>query len=59
MDIEADTLNFLEMWKNAKPELSNKNSRPIIVTGMGGSGIGGQILSAICDLEGFEWTYQW
>jgi len=59
MDIEVDTLNFLELWKNAKPEPSGRTDSQIIVTGMGGSGIGGQILSAFGDFEGFAKISYW
>ena len=59
MNIEEDTLNFLEMWENAKSELSIKKYRQVILSGMGGSGIGGQILSAISDATNFCQITSW
>ena len=59
MNIEDDTLNFLEMWRNAKPDISKKRNRQIIVSGMGGSAIGGQILSAISDATNFCQINSW
>ena len=59
MNIEEDTENFLGMWKSVDFDLSNVNNKQIIISGMGGSGIGGQILSAISDLEGFAKINYW
>ena len=59
MHIEDDTLNFFEMWKTAKFDLIEVKEEQIIISGMGGSGIGGQILSAIGDLEGFANISYW
>jgi len=59
MQIEDDTLNFFEMWKTTHFDLVGAKKEQIIVSGMGGSGIGGQILSAINDLEGFAKISYW
>ena len=53
MQIEGDTLNFFGMWKDAQFDSTEAKESQIIISGMGGSGIGGQILSSIADLEGF------
>jgi len=59
MNIEKDTKNFLGMWKSVNFDLSNVNDKLIIISGMGGSGIGGQILSAISENEGFTQITSW
>jgi glucose/mannose-6-phosphate isomerase len=59
MDIEEDTKNFLEMWKSVDCDLSNINNKQIIISGMGGSGVGGQILSAISDTGGLGQITSW
>ena len=57
--IEEDTLNFLRMWKQTEPKISERRSDQIIVSGMGGSGIGGEILSAISDATNFSQVTSW
>ena len=47
MSIEDDTVDFLKMWRQTKPELSEIRDSQTIVSGMGGSGIGGKILSTL------------
>jgi len=59
MDIEKDTKNFLGMWKSVNFDLSKTTNKQIIISGMGGSGIGGQILSAISENEGFTQITSW
>ena len=59
INIEDDTLNFLEMWKQKVPKLSDIRRSQIIVSGMGGSGIGGEILSAISDAIDFGQVNSW
>ena len=59
MQIEDDTLKFFEMWKTSDFDLVEDKKKQIIISGMGGSGIGGQILSAIGDLEGFAQINYW
>ena len=59
MQIEDDTLNFFGMWKASNFDLDESIKGQIIISGMGGSGIGGQILSAIADLEGFAKINYW
>ena len=59
MQIEEDTLNFFGMWNSVKFDPAKIKTGQIIISGMGGSGIGGQILSAIADLEGFAKISYW
>jgi len=59
MQIEDDTLNFFGMWKVSNFDLDESIKGQIIISGMGGSGIGGQILSAISDLDGFAKIDYW
>jgi len=59
MQIEDDTLNFFGMWDAVKFDSVETKKGQIIISGMGGSGIGGQILSAISDLEGFAKISYW
>ena len=59
MQIEDDTLNFFGMWKTSNFDLDESRKGQIIISGMGGSGIGGQILSTISDLEGFAKISYW
>ena len=49
MKVEDDTLNFTRMFRKEKgPSKINHYGR-IIVSGMGGSGISGDIASAMCN----------
>ena len=59
MQIEDDALNFFGMWKAAQFDSTELKESQIIISGMGGSGIGGQILSSIADLEGFAKISYW
>ena len=59
MQIDEDIMNFFEMWNSAEFEKSVLRDGRIIISGMGGSGIGGQILSAISDAEGFANITYW
>ena len=59
MQIQDDTLNFLGMWKAVEFDSVEAKKGQIIISGMGGSGIGGQILSSIADLEGFAKISYW
>ena len=59
MQIEDDTLNFFGMWNAAQFDSTEAKESQIIISGMGGSGIGGQILSSIADLEGFAKISYW
>ena len=59
MQIKEDIMNFLGMWNSAEFEKSVLKDGQIIISGMGGSGIGGQILSAISDSEGFANIAYW
>jgi len=59
MQIEADTLNFFGMWNAVEFDSAEAKKGQIIISGMGGSGIGGQILSSISDLEGLTKISYW
>ena len=59
MQIKDDTLNFFEMWHAVEFDSAGVREGQIIISGMGGSGIGGQILSSIADLEGFAKINYW
>ena len=59
MQIKEDIMNFLELWNSAEFEKSVLKEGQIIISGMGGSGIGGQILSSISDSEGFANITHW
>ena len=59
MQIQDDTLNFFRMWKAVEFDSAEAKKGQIIISGMGGSGIGGQILSSIADLEGFAKISYW
>ena len=59
ISIEDDTVNFLKMWRQAKPELSDIRDRQTIVSGMGGSGIGGEILSTLSNTLNFCQVTSW
>ena len=59
MQIDEDIMNFFEMWNSAEFEKSVLTEGRIIISGMGGSGIGGQILSSISDSEGFANITYW
>ena len=58
-NIEEDTANFLNMWQQAKPEISDTRHKQAIVSGMGGSGISGEILAAISDTTNFCQVTSW
>ena len=49
MKIEDDTLNFIRMFRKEKVPNSTEHSGRIIVAGMGGSGMSGDIASAMCN----------
>ena len=59
MQIGDDTLNFFGMWNAIELDSAKIKKDQIIISGMGGSGIGGQILSSIADLEGFAKISYW
>ena len=59
MQIKDDIMDFLGMWNSAEFKRSVIKDGQIIISGMGGSGIGGQILSAISDSEGFANITYW
>jgi len=59
MEIEQDTLNFINMFKNKKNyQLEDRKGR-ILISGMGGSGIGGLIASALSNQIGNLQVIPW
>ena len=59
MQIKDDIMDFFEMWKLANFNYVEQRNEPIIVSGMGGSGISGQILSAVSDSQEFRKISYW
>ena len=59
MKVEEDTLNFFKMWNKVYFEAAQPRKEQIIVSGMGGSGIGGLLLSTFADLDGFMNITSW
>ncbi|HJM17204.1 MAG TPA: bifunctional phosphoglucose/phosphomannose isomerase [Candidatus Poseidoniia archaeon] len=59
MQIEDDTLNFFGMWEAGNFVPIKSEMKQLIISGMGGSGIGGRILAAIADSEGFTKISHW
>ena len=49
MKIESDVMNFTNMFKLCANKIKRARNKRIIVSGMGGSGISGDIASALCD----------
>jgi glucose/mannose-6-phosphate isomerase len=59
MEIEQDTLNFINMFENKKNyKLEDRKGR-ILISGMGGSGIGGLIASALSNQIGNQQVIPW
>ena len=59
MEIEQDTLNFINMFENKKNyQLEDRKGR-ILVSGMGGSGISGLIASALSNQIGNLQVIPW
>ena len=59
MEIEQDTLNFINMFENKKNyKLEDRKGR-ILISGMGGSGIGGLIASALSNQIGNLQVIPW
>jgi len=59
MEIEQDTLNFINMFENKKNyQLEDRKGR-ILISGMGGSGIGGLIASALSNQIGNLQVIPW
>tara|TARA_B110000438_G_scaffold172521_1_gene164908 strand:+ start:2098 stop:3039 length:942 start_codon:yes stop_codon:yes gene_type:complete len=52
MEIEADTLNFIQMFKKKHSAELKKIEGRLIISGMGGSGISGLIASALFNING-------
>ena len=59
MEIERDVMNFTSMFKSYAGSINRTNSQRIIVLGMGGSGISGDIASALCDMASSIQVTSW
>ena len=59
MDIERDTLNFINMFKKDNPVTPINSEGRIIISGMGGSGISGMIVSNLYEVEGGKQVVSW
>ena len=59
MKIESDVMNFTKMFKSYAGKIENTKNKKIIVSGMGGSGISGDIASALCDAEAPAQVVTW
>ena len=59
MVIEKDVMNFTSMFKSYTGSIKRVNSQRIIVLGMGGSGISGDIASALCDMTSSTQVTSW
>ena len=59
MDIEIDTLNFINMFKKDNLVAPIDSEGRIIISGMGGSGISGMIVSNLYEVEGGKQVVSW
>ena len=59
MVIEKDVMNFTSMFKSYTGLINRTDSQRIIVLGMGGSGISGDIASALCDMTSSTQVTSW
>ena len=59
MMIEDDILNFTRMFRKEKKRKRVKRPRRIIVSGMGGSGISGDIASMMCNTKNSPQVIAW
>ena len=59
MEIERDVMNFTSMFKSYSESINRIKSQRIIVLGMGGSGISGDIASALCDFASSIQVTSW
>ncbi len=59
INIEEDTKNFLEMLKKKINVKNNSYQNKIIISGMGGSGIGGRIIETISQYEKIGEIFSW
>ena len=59
ISIEEDTKNFLEMLKKEIKIKNNSYQNKIIISGMGGSGIGGRIMETISQYENLGEIFSW
>ena len=59
ISIEEDTKNFLRMLKKEINVKNNSYQNKIIISGMGGSGIGGRIMETISQYENIGEIFSW
>ncbi len=59
MVIERDVMNFTSMFKSYTGLINRTKSQKIIVLGMGGSGISGDIASALCNMSSSVQVISW
>ena len=59
IDIERDTNNFLEMLKKSTKAKSYSYPNKLVVSGMGGSGIGGRIVESVAKYEDIGDILSW
>ena len=51
ISIEVDTKNFLDMLKTKVDVKGNSYPNKLLISGMGGSGIGGRIMESLANFE--------
>ena len=59
VDVEQDTKNFLDMLKSEINVESNKYPSKLLISGMGGSGIGGRILETLANSDNIGEIFAW
>ena len=59
VNIEDDTKNFVSMLKSKIDVQSKKYPSKLLISGMGGSGIGGRILETLASYERLGEIFAW
>ena len=59
MNVEDDVLNFTQMFRKEEGHRRIEHYGRIIVSGMGGSGISGDVASVMCDAKNSPQTIAW
>ena len=59
INIEVDTKNFLAMLKKRTEVKCNSYLNKLIISGMGGSGIGGRIVESLAKYEDIGNIFSW
>ena len=57
--IEKDTKEFLSMFRNKATTKKKSYSNKILISGMGGSGIGGRIMETLSQYENIGEIFSW